>query len=76
LQQSIDTNNATQLSAERVQFGNKLIFERTILAYKSKLKAFETFCTLIGDYDSLIILQTPCHEYPPAMKASSIGIFY
>ncbi|KAH9148838.1 hypothetical protein AeRB84_007935, partial [Aphanomyces euteiches] len=67
LQQSVEARPLT---------GSALLETNSIAAYKKHLRGLYFFCSLVGDYDSLLILlECPPEPFCPSMSPSSIVDF-
>jgi hypothetical protein len=52
--------------------GNRVLNRRTKVSYDVHFKGIVTFCFLIGDYDSSLILDLFCPKFAPSMKLSTL----
>jgi hypothetical protein len=55
--------------------GNRVINRQTKVSYDVHFKGIVTFCFLIGDYDSSLILDPFCPKFAPSMKVSTLVLY-
>ena len=55
--------------------GDRVIRKRTKTAYDVHFRGIATFCFLIGDYDSSLILDDFAPKYAPSMKVETLVLY-
>lgn len=55
--------------------GDRVVSTTTKLAYKGHYENLTKFCYLIGDYDSVLILDKKCPEYAPSVKVETLVLY-
>jgi hypothetical protein len=56
--------------------GDRVITNRTKSAYDVHFRGIATFCFLIGDYDSSLILDSFAPKFAPSMKVGTLVVLY
>jgi len=61
--------------ANTMRLGNRCIKGTTKSNYDDHLRQLWRFCSIKGDYDSMLLLVTPTPKHAPAMKVETIEEF-
>ena len=55
--------------------GDRVLNRRTKISYDVHFKGIVTFCYLVGDYDSSLILDPFCLKFAPSMKVATLVLY-
>ncbi|ORY43852.1 hypothetical protein BCR33DRAFT_251222 [Rhizoclosmatium globosum] len=74
IQEALKRLNLTQAANPVAPHGNKPLSENSIAAYQKHINLMNYFCSLIGDYDSMLMLLERPPQRPPSMSAETISL--